>query len=396
MKRNSFSSLSPDRLSPDQMSVISSEKEDLSQSSNQTGNNILFFGYGPIVNEIVRKRRNIRTTDLQAAFLDGYRLSFEFGGVANVVRQRGYRVHGVLMTLTSLRDFKKLQSYDIRRQVTERLVFHYPKGGFNYDEDEDTEEEKEELASAMAYFIEFPDDVQETLLSNNPVGESLPQEGYLKLIAEGMQQNRIMREYIEDSILNIPYIPDRCVDEYLKFPNAPKVARISFSTYQNLCETSTTNGELYFVLGDSVFSLGQHDPNNPLVKWLEEHGHGKGDITFWVQIVLMNNSSMPFCRRRSEVTPAHVAWAENQLRETIQQHGLEAMKIFEFVKENESEDGPSKFFTMEDAAVPEEPSVASHESGGSLEDLRRPAAATNNRRRFKVSVFFKRIVHRNR
>jgi len=392
--------MSQDRLSPDQLSVISSEREDLSQSSQQTGNNILFFGYGPIVNEIVRKRRNIRTTDLQAAFLDGYRLSFEFGGVANVVRQRGYRVHGVLMTLTSLRDFKKLQSYDIRRQVEQRLVFHYPKGGFNYDEDEDTEEEKEELASAMAYFIEFPDDVQETLLSNsNPVGESLPQEGYLKLIAEGMQQNKVMREYIEDSILNIPYIPDRPVNDYLKFPDAPKVARISFSTYQNLCETSTSNdgGEIYFVLGDSVFSLGQHDPNNPLAKWLEEHGHGKGDITFFVQIVLMN-PNMPFCRRRSEVTPAHVAWAENQLRETIQQHGLQAMKIFEFVKENESEDGPSKFFSMADLAVPEETSVASHESGGSAElevlNPRRPTSTTS-RRRFKVSVFFKRIVHRN-
>src|SRR6056300_1633707 len=122
MKRNSFSST----LSPDQLSVISSDgKEDLSQSS-QTGNNILFFGYGPICNEIVRKRRNIRTSDLQAAFLDGYRLSFDFGGVANVVRQRGYRAHGVLMTLSSLRDFKKLQSYDIRRQVTQRLVFLYP------------------------------------------------------------------------------------------------------------------------------------------------------------------------------------------------------------------------------------------------------------------------------
>lgn len=391
MKRNSFSSnVSPDRLSADQLSVISSEKEELSQSSNQTGNNILYFAYGPIVNEVVRKRRNIRTVELQAAFLDGYRISFEFGGVANVVRHRGYRVHGVLMTLTSLRDFKKLQSYDIRRQVTQRLVFHYPKGGFNYDEDADTEEEKEELASAMAYFIEFPDDVQETLLSNNPVEESLPQEGYLKLIAEGMQQNRVMREYIEDTILNIPYIPDRRVADYLKFPDAPKVARISFSTYQHLCETSTTNGELYFVLGDSVFSLGQHDPNNPLAKWLEEHGHGKGDITFFVQIVLMN-TNMTFCRRRSEVTPAHVAWAENQLSETVQQHGLTALKIFEFVKENESEDGPSKFFTMADAAAPEEPSVASE---ASLEELNHPIPR-RTKRRFRVSVFFKRLVQRN-
>jgi len=380
-------------LSPDQLSVISSSDREDSSLPSDPGNSVLFFGYGPICNELVRKRRNVRTTDTQAAFLDGYRLSFEFGGVANVVRHRGYRVHGVLMTLKSLRDFKKLRSYDIRRQVAQRLVFLYPKGGFSYDEDEDAEEEKEEMVSAMAYFIEFPEDVRDTLLSNNPVGESLPQEGYLKLIADGMQQNRVMPEYIEDSILNVPYVPDRCVENYLKFPDAPKVARISFSTYQNLSETSG-DGEVYFVLGDSVFSLGQHDPNNPLAKWLEEHGHGKGDITFFVQITLMN-PNIPFCRRRSEVTPAHIAWAENQLFETVEQHGLQAMKIFEFVKENELEDTPSKFFTMADA-VPEETSVASHESGGSLDRLNpRRTSSTSSKRRFKVSVFFKRMVRRS-
>jgi len=383
MKRNSFTS----HISG--MSVISSERTNESQSPPQSpGSSILFFGYGPIVNEIVRKRRGIRTTELQAAFLDGYRLSFEFGGVANVVRQRGFRVHGVLITLNSLRDFKKLQSHDIRRQVTQRLVFNYPKGGFHYDEDEGDEEEKEELSSSMAYIIEFPDDVQETLLSNNPVAESLPQESYLKLIADGMQQNRVMYNYIEDSILNIPYIPDRCVADYVKFPDAPKVARISFSTYQNLCESSE---EIYFVLGDSVLWLARHDPNNPLAKWLEEHGHGKGCITFFVQIVLMN-TNMPFCNRRSEVTPAHIAWAENQLSETIEQHGLQAMKIFEFVKDDESEDGPSKFFTLEDAKE-DALSVDSQESAGSLNP---PTTPTKNKRHFKVPVFFKRMVHRNR
>lgn len=117
-------------------------------------------------------------------------------------------------------------------------------------------------------------------------------------------------------------------------------------------------------------------------------------LPFFVQITLMN-PNIPFCRRRSEVTPAHIAWAENQLFETVEQHGLQAMKIFEFVKENELEDTPSKFFTMADA-VPEETSVASHESGGSLDRLNpRRTSSTSSKRRFKVSVFFKRMVHRN-
>eukprot|EP00526_Cylindrotheca_closterium_P010236 CAMPEP_0113657782 /NCGR_PEP_ID=MMETSP0017_2-20120614/31287_1 /TAXON_ID=2856 /ORGANISM="Cylindrotheca closterium" /LENGTH=401 /DNA_ID=CAMNT_0000571847 /DNA_START=201 /DNA_END=1407 /DNA_ORIENTATION=+ /assembly_acc=CAM_ASM_000147 len=400
MKRDSFSSFSS---SLDQLSILStSTTRERSRSPSpppsSSGDPVLFF---PVVNNLVRKRRNIRTTSLQPAFLDGYRLSFEFGGIANVVRARGYRVHGVLMTLASLRDLKKMQSYDIRRQVTQRLVFHYPKNGFIVDEDASDEEEKEELESAMAYFIEYPEDAAETQLQNDPAIERLPQEGYLKLIAEGMQQNRVCYEYIEDSIFNIPYTPDRPVSDYQKFPLAPKVAKISFLTYQDLCDTA--NGDIYFVLGTSVFMLGSHNPNNPLAKWLEEHGHGRDDVTFFVQIVLMN-PALSFCKRRSEVTPTHIEWAENQLVETTQQHGLEAKKVFEFIKDDESEDGPSKFFTLEEEDNKEyvvRPSALA--DGGDFSDK---TMATSNldhagfspkdstKKRFKVTSLFKRIVNR--
>ncbi|CAJ1929414.1 unnamed protein product [Cylindrotheca closterium] len=414
MKRDSFSSFSS---SLDQLSILSSNSTTRERSRSPSpppsspGDPVLFFAYGPIANEIVRKRRNIRTTSLQPAFLDGYRLSFDFGGIANVVRQRGWKVHGVLMTLASLRDLKKMQSYDIRRQVTQRLVFHYPKNGFVVDEDAVDEEEKEELESAMAYFIEYPEDVEDSLVmqqnSDNPAAERLPQESYLKLIADGMQQNGICYEYIDDAIFNVPYIPDRDVSDYQTFQRAPKVAKISFLTYQNLC--AKANGEIYFVLGTSVFLLGSHDPNNPLAKWLEEHGHGKDDVTFFVQIILMN-TSLDFCKRRSEVTPSHIAWAENQLVETIQQHGLEAQKVFEFIEnDEESEDGPSKFFTVDKEYIVR-PS-ALEDGGHCSEDTMATANSTSlgmdgfatnvissptgTKKRFKVPVFFKRMVKVN-
>lgn len=320
-----------------------------------------------------------------------------------MVRSRGYRVHGVLMTLASLRDLKKMQTYDIRREVTQRLVFHYPKNGFVVDEDavDEEEEEKEELDSALAYFIEYPEDVLETLHQNDPAIERLPQEGYLKLIAEGMQQNRVCYEYIEDSILNIPYTPDRSVSEYLKFPLAPKVAKISYRTYQDLCDTA--NGEIYFCLGNSVFRLGTHNPNNPLAKWLEEHGHGREDVTFFFQMVLMN-PALAFCKRRSEVTPCHIAWAENQLVETLQQHGLDAQKVFEFIQDDESEDGPSKYFTLADTDDTEDnktytvrPSSGEFSSNQTLDagDMGSFTSPTGgNKKRFKVSVLFNRLRHR--
>jgi hypothetical protein len=353
------------------------------------GNPILCFGYGPIVHEMVRRRRNIRTTHVQAAFLDGYRLSFEFGGVANIVRQRGYRVHGVLMTLKSLRDWKKLQSFDVRRRVTQRPVFHYPKGGMTFDEDE--EDEKEELVSELAYIIKFPEDVQDTFLCDDPAAERLPQEGYLKIIAEGMQQNGISYEYIEDEILNVPFIPDRSSENYFKFPLAHKVGRICYSTYQTVCERAKDEGCLYFVLGDSVFRLGEHDSNNPFAAWIEEHGHGKSDLTFFVQLILME-PSIPFCEGKAGVTPCHIAWAENQLVEYVQQYGLSATKVFQFCKDQEEEEYSSGMFTkrfsmpmISVVEAPPPPPLSSSVKSSKF-----------SRKRLKVvSVFFKRMVHRN-
>lgn len=400
-KRDSCSSSGS---SLDQLSILSSSTRERSPSPppSSPGDSVKFFAYGPIANDLVRKRRNIRTTNLQPAFLDGYRLSFEFGGIANVVRQRGYRVHGVLMTLASLRDLKKMQSYDIRRQVRQRLVFHYPKNGFVVDEDAEAEEAKEEIESSMAYCIEYPEDVEETVSHNDPAIERLPQEGYLKLIAEGMQQNRIYYEYIEDFIFNVPYNPDLAVSDYQKIPSAPKVFKISFSTYQDLCDKA--NGDIYFVLGTSVFMLGTHNPNNPLAKWLEEHGHGRDDVTLFVQIVLMNQA-LSFCKRRCDVTPIHIEWAENQLVQTIQQHGLEAKKVFDFTKDDESEDCLSKLFSVEDKAYTARTSALA-DSGDFSDDTMATISNlgqagfttspndTSTKKYFKVSVFLKRMVHR--
>jgi hypothetical protein len=365
------------------LKMTSLERERSIPQPRSQGNPILYFGYGPIVHEMVRRRRNIRTTHVQAAFLDGYRLSFEFGGVANIVRQRGYRVHGVLMTLQSLRDWKKLQSFDVRRGVTQSHVFHYPKGGMSYDEDED---EKEEPVSQLAYIIKFPEDVQDTLLCDDPAAERLPQECYLKVVAEGMQQNGISYEYIEDEILNVPFIPDRSSEDYCKFPLAHKVAKISCSTYQTVCQRAKVEGCLYFVLGDGVFRLGEHDPNNPLAAWIEEHGHGKGDLTFFIQLMLMD-PSIPFCEKKVGVTPCHIAWAENQLVAYIQQFGLSATKVFQFCKDKEEEEYCSGLFTTTERFS--KPAIA----------VETPPSSSSNVKSEKglkvVSVFFKRMVHRN-
>ena len=59
------------------------------------------FSFGPMVNPLVRERRGILTYDEQPAILQDYRLTFHFGGVANVVHQRGYEVHGIFMRISN-------------------------------------------------------------------------------------------------------------------------------------------------------------------------------------------------------------------------------------------------------------------------------------------------------
>jgi len=204
------------------------------------------------------------------------------------------------------------------------------------------EEEKEEgEVTTLAYTIEFPEDVEAALFDGGePQMERLPQEGYLKLIADGMHKHRVDINYIQDEILNVPYIPDRSLEEYFKFPKARKVRKITFPTYKHLCDRAKFKGKVFFVLGDSVFRLGKHDPNNPLAAWLEEHGHGKGDCTFFVQLTLMD-PCIPFCDSKADITPPLIEWAENQLVGYIQQHGLSATNVFQFAKDGEQEDNAS-------------------------------------------------------
>lgn len=302
---------------------------------------IYYFGFGPIVNELVRKRRGIEVIEVQAAYVPDYRLTFAFGGIANIVAKKGFEVHGLLMKLKSHEDWKKLRDFEAGNTPTIRTVMPYSAvddsgsisedgDGFHRNADDDFRTASLK-GSIQAYLIEHPDNVDDTLL-DAPI-ECLPQERYLKLIAQGLRQHNVDEEFVADQIEAFPFIPTRKEKEYFVFPTARRVRKISWGKYERLCERGNVEGDIYFCLGNGVFRLGEHDPANPMAKWLETHGHGQEDCTFMINMTVVE-PSIPYLEDESGVTPLHIAWAENHLVEIVEQYGMTATRVYELTKKS--------------------------------------------------------------
>jgi hypothetical protein len=314
---------------------------------------IYYFGYGPIVNDMVRQRREIETSEIQAAYVSEYRLTFAFGGNANIVKKVGFQVHGLLMKLKSPADWEKIKKFEAGNEPQVRTVVPYSAmaaqqnqsdndndiddidNDNDNDNDEDSHNADEDFfapqlkGTIQAYLIEMPGNVEDTLL-DAPI-ERLPQERYLKLIAQGMRQHGVDEDYVTDHIEACPFIPSRTPSEYFTFPVAKKVPIISFMHYQKLCDRAKVEEDVYFCLGRRVFRLGEHDAANPLAKWFEAHGHGKPCCTYMTHLTVVD-PNIPLLHDAKDVTPLHIAWAENHLVEVIQQYGMSATRVYELAE----------------------------------------------------------------
>jgi len=101
------------------------EKERESPSSSSSEQEaIYYFGYGPIVNPIVRLRRGctIPPRNIQTAILYDHRLRFVEGGTANIVPSRGWDVKGVLLKFNNPQEWQQFRKYDANYEVREVSV----------------------------------------------------------------------------------------------------------------------------------------------------------------------------------------------------------------------------------------------------------------------------------
>lgn len=192
----------------------------------------------------------------------------------------------------------------------------------------------EKLPQVRASFSFLVRTVGFTILTYTCVSRSL-QERYVKVIATGIRQHGVDDEYIDYSILNVPYIPSRKPDEYLAFPKEKeKLKTISFTEYSKKAKK-----KMWFLIGTKVIQLGEHDPNCPFVEWIASRLVGKSDCT-WTMLQTLFDPDLPVCETEEDVEPLHIAWAENQLAEKFEQADLTG-SVAAFIKEPSS-NGDSK------------------------------------------------------
>lgn len=283
---------------------------------------IFYFGFGPIVNDMVRKRRNIHTKSIQAACLRDFRLTFCFGGNASIVPQRGYEVHGLLMKLESKEDWKRLLEFDSGNSPTLHDVFPY--------DDPDN--------PVVAYLFEIQIPEGDVSKLDEPI-ERLPQERYLKLIAQGLRQHQVDEEYIDYQIMAVPFIPNRKPEEYYTFPQqTTPLPTWTWNTYQKKC---AKGNKVYFILGNSIFLLKYTNEDNPLCQWLKFHGHGKRDVTLAVHKTVVD-PEIPLADTQEDITPLHIAWAENHCVEVVEQYEMSAVKVAVLKDNEECNNGKSR------------------------------------------------------
>ena len=287
-------------------------------------NPIYYFGYGPIVNPIVRRRRGVKTMKEQGAVLPEYRLTFAYGGVVNAIKQRGYEVQGVLMAFETQEDWARFQEFDAGYNLDQVQVFPF--------------DNPEEPTTAYTFLQdrEYSDGDK----ADRPL-ETLPQERYLKLIASGMRAYQIDEEYIEDHILSIPYVPKTKPEDFKQFPQTrPVLPRISFLKYQERLCGNAGPADIYFVVGIKVIRVDPHDPSNPCSRWLRERAHGQPDVTLTLHRTVVD-LDLPMVDDPQDLTPLHIAWAENHFVEYLEQGGMSATAIFLLLSDrDELEGGP--------------------------------------------------------
>ena len=273
---------------------------------------IYYFGYGALVNPVSRKRRGVETVSEQPAILTDYRLTFGYGGAANIVHKRGWDVHGVLMKCKSEKDWQILKDFDAGYDCIRVSVTPYSPGG-----PEEGDDDEHQPIEANVFVMDQNEEGNRQI----PL-DRLPQERYVRIIASGMRHHGVDEEYIQYQILNVNYLPDRKPEDYLQFPplniKTKKLHHVTMKEYEKKAKARN-----WFIIGDRVIQVGEHDESCAFMGWAQHHIIAKADCTFTI-LQTLYDPDLPECERPEDVTHIHQAWAENQMVDKFDQASVPA------------------------------------------------------------------------
>lgn len=284
---------------------------------------LYYFGFGPIINPIVQKRRGLQVTEQQGAMLPEHRLIFSLG-VVNAIKQTGYEIYGVLMKVNHEEDWKKMVDMDSCSDLDEVYVYPMKKP------------DEAVLAKTMIF-----KDYRDRGKFDRPADDKLPQERYLRLIANGMRKYKIDPEYIEDQIMGVDFEPTVKPENYKTVPLiSDPLPKITYERYQSLC-SSNEGADTYVIIGKKVIKIVEREYENPCIKWSRKNGFGKPDMTLYIHLNIID-PDMPMVDTAEELTPAHFAWAENFFCYIVENSNLNAVVMYELCAPGE--EGPRILF----------------------------------------------------
>jgi gamma-glutamylcyclotransferase (GGCT)/AIG2-like uncharacterized protein YtfP len=278
---------------------------------------IYHFGFGGIVSPGLRELRGIETLMTAPAVLNDYRITFAVAGAANIVIARGYEVHGVLMEL-SQKDWDVLTSYETGYDYTEVDVWTYG--------------DETKFYRARVFIMDSDRVGNEKLPSDR-----LPQERFLRIIASGMRHHGVDEDYIENEVMNCPYIPKRKPEEYLRFPTiSDKIKTIPVHKY--LKHASKKN---WFAIGDRVFCIPAKSlvEDHPFVTWLKRSYIGHLDVT-WTVTRTLYDPDLPKCAFIDDLTEIHHAWCENMMVDYFAQADVGGVQMIGELLHDHEDDAP--------------------------------------------------------
>ena len=288
-------------------------------------------------NPISRARRKIEGKNFWPALLPNHKIDFSNAGAASVVETKcsdtedgsshsslssssssaapaspiwEEGVHGVLMEFGSEENWERTEKSE--KGYNLKQVWVYP---YNEKRGEDQPQASSFLEPILANVFFFAGKV--------PDCEGIPQERYLKIIAEGMRHHNVCSDYVQNHILSAKCTPVRKPVDYISFPRDPEpLPTISYDDYVKRATTDTP----CFLLGGFVVDLASDLPEEsaPITKFMKHMFIGKQDIRPFLKEVFYDPDAMnpesgycftqdSFCWQR---------WSENQLTDVFNSSGL--------------------------------------------------------------------------
>ncbi|KAL3910409.1 MAG: hypothetical protein SGILL_007701 [Bacillariaceae sp.] len=276
-----------------------STSEHSPQDEEEEEEHMFYFGYGAMCNPISRRKRNIHGVNYWPAILPNHRIDFSNAGAASVVEVQCCEectqskicpktspcrsmisavspppahgdccVHGVLM------EFKDPIMWDRTKKseggYSVKQIYVYP-----YEQDRPENEQQRpslHLKPIKANVFYFADET--------PEAEGIPQERYLRIIAQGMGHHNVCSNYVQKHILAAKCVPVRKPCDYIAFPRVQcddgELSSLTFDDYVERAKTTSC-----FLLGDFIVDIEEETlpPDEaPICKFLKSTFIGKGDI----------------------------------------------------------------------------------------------------------------------